>query len=157
MTKEELEIIVVYIVNQGLRAIKENTSEKELPLDYMGIFAEDDSEFKEINELLKTLGTPGDKTATASGITYILKKSFITPAGPLKVLKIRKPDLTRTQRGAPDFRINNYLKFKEKYLSSGGNFSLMIRPKYEMIELKGIDVLVYFPSRHFDERQLIKN
>ena len=29
----------------------------------------------------------------------------------------------------------------------------MIRKEYEMLELKGDDVLVYFPSKTFDERQ----
>jgi hypothetical protein len=32
---------------------------------------------------------------------------------------------------------------------------LMIRKDYEMLELKGNDVLVYFPSKSFDERQKI--
>jgi len=153
MTKQDVEQIVNYVVAQGLLAIQENTQEKSLPVDYMGIFAKDDDEFIEINNVLKTLGVPGDKTATASGSTYLLNEPFNTPAGSLKVCKIRKPDATRPQRGAPDFRVNNYNEFKEKYLASGGNFSLMIRKDYEMLELKGKDVLVYFPSRSFDERQ----
>lgn len=154
MTKEELEKIVNYIVDQGLLAIRENTSEKDLPVDYMGIFCQNDKEFTEMDNLVKTLGVLGDKTATSTGNTYILNVPINTNAGPLKVLKVRKPDATRPQRGAPDFRVNDYQSFKEKYLSSGHNFSLIAREVYEMIELKGIDVLVYFPSKHFDQRQL---
>jgi hypothetical protein len=45
MTKQELEKIVNYIVEQGLKAIKDNTDEINLPIDYMGIFAKDDVEF----------------------------------------------------------------------------------------------------------------
>jgi hypothetical protein len=102
-----------------------------------------------------TLGKPGDKTATKSGVTIILDKPIETPAGHLEVLKVRKPDPTRSQRGAPDFRVKDYNKFKEKYFLTGrnSNFSLMIRKEYEMLELKGVDVLVYFPSKSFDVRQ----
>jgi hypothetical protein len=157
MIKETLEKIVTYIVNQGLKAIKENTNESDLPIDYLGIFAKDDDEFEEIERLLTILGKPGDKTATQSGSTFLLDKPLNTPAGRLKVLKVRRPDPTRPQRGAPDFRVKDYQNFKEKYLLSGenSNFSLMVRKEYEMLELKGIDVLVYFPSKHFDIRQLL--
>lgn len=156
MNTKEIEEIVNYIVNHGLEAIRDNTDENALPLDYMGIFAKDDDEFEEMEKILKSLGTPGDKTATSTGLTCILNQPISTPAGPLKVLKIRKPDSTRPQRGAPDFRVSDYASFKEKYLPSGSNFSLMIRKDYEMLELKGDDVLVYFPSKSFGERQNIK-
>ncbi|MFH0952182.1 MAG: hypothetical protein V1838_03240 [Patescibacteria group bacterium] len=157
MNRHDLEIIVNHIASQGLLAISQNTDEKDLLINYMGIFAKDDTEFMEMDDIVKTLGTPGDNTATASGSTYLLNEPFNTPAGPLKVLKIRRPDPTRPQRGAPDFRVKDYSSFKEKYLSSTGNFSLMIRKDYEMLELKGVDVLVYFPSKTFDERQLISS
>jgi len=156
MTKQDLQKIVNYIVSQGLLAIKDNTDESGLAIDYMGIFAEDDAKFAEMEKLVSTLGTPGDKSATSrSGSTFLLDKPLITPAGPLRVLKVRRPDLTRPQRGAPDFRVGDYSAFKEKYLLSGknSNFSLMLREKYEMLELKGVDVLVYFPSKSFDKRQ----
>jgi len=154
MTKQELEKIVNYVVDQAILAIKDNTDEKDLPVDYMGIFCQSEAEFTEMDNLLKTLGTPGDKTSTSSGNTYMLNEPINTSAGPLKVLKARKPDPTRPQRGAPDFRVNDYPSFKEKNLSRGSNFSLITREIYEMMELKGIDVLVYFPSKHFDQRQI---
>ncbi len=153
MTKEQLEEIVIYIVNQGLKAIRENTDEQNLPVDYIGIFAKDDKEYEVMDNVLKTIGKPGDKTATASGSTYLLDEPIQTPAGPLKVLKARKSDPTRPQRGAPDFRVANYAEFKEKNLRRKSNFSLMLRKDYEMMELKGEDVLVYFPSKPFDVRQ----
>lgn len=155
MTKQDLEKIVNYIVDQALKAIHENTDEKDLLVDYMGIFAKDDAEFTEIEKLLRTLGKLGDKTATKSGTTILLDEPFNTPAGHLKVLKIRRPDPTRPQRGAPDFRVKDYATFKQKYFLSGqnSNFALMVRKKYEMLELKGTDVLVYFPSKVFNEIQ----
>ncbi|MFA5022297.1 MAG: hypothetical protein WC508_04430 [Patescibacteria group bacterium] len=157
MTQQDLEKIVNYIVDQALQAIRGNTDEKDLPVDYMGIFSKDDAEFADLERLISTLGKPGDKTATQSGSTFLLNKPIHTSAGPLKVLKARKPDPTRPQRGAPDFRVSDYAAFKEKYFLSGhnSNFSLMIRKQYEMLELKGTDVLIYFPSKSFDERQLL--
>ncbi len=156
MTKEDLGQIVNYIVNRGIEAIHDNTDEKDLPIDYMGIFSKDDAEFTRMEHLLSTLGKPGDKTASKSGPTFLLDEPLSTPAGLLKVIKVRKSDPTRPQRGAPDFRVNDYQAFKEKYFLSGtnSNFSLIVRKEYEMLELKGIDVLVYFPSSHFDIRQL---
>lgn len=155
MTKEALEIIINYIVDQGIKAINDNTKETNLQIDYMGIFCKNNDEFEEMEYLLSTLGKPGDKTATKSGSTFLLKEPFDTPAGPLKVLKARRPDPTRSQRGAPDFKVKNYQAFKDTYFSNekNSNFTLMLRKEYEMLELKGVDVLVYFPSKHFEMRQ----
>ena len=155
MTKQDLEKIVDYIVNQALQAIISNTDEKDLPIDYLGIFSEDDAEFIDLERLVSTLGKPGDKTAIQSGTTFLLDEPLHTQAGPLRVIKVRKPDQTRPQRGAPDFLVEDYQSFKEKYLLAGQNpnCSLMVRKNYEMLELKGVDVLVYFPSKSFNERQ----
>lgn len=155
MTKQDLEKIADYIIHQGMRAISQNTDEADLPVDYLGIFSKDENEFIELDRVLRALGKPGDSSATKTGSTYVLHEPMSTPAGPLTVIKVRKPDPTRPQRGAPDFRVPDYQSFKEKYLSNGPNFSLMIRTDYEMLELKGVDVLVYFPSKSFDERQSI--
>ncbi len=155
MTKQELEDIVNYIIDQGIKAINDNIDEKNLVIDYMGIFSKDDEEFTEMERLLSTMGKPGDKGSTKSGSTFLLDEPIKTAAGPLKVLKARRPDPTRPQRGAPDFKVNNYKIFKDKYFNGkNSNFTLMVRPEYEMLELKGVDVLVYFPSKHFDLRQL---
>lgn len=157
MTKQDLGKIVNYIVDQALRAVRENTHEKDLPVDYMGIFSKDGTEFTDLVRLVSTLGKLTDKTATQSGSTFLLNEPLNTPAGPLKALKVREPDPTRPQRGAPDFQVTDYESFKKKYLSGGHNFALVVRKDYEMLELKGVDVLVYFPSKSFDERQLMTN
>jgi len=154
MIKQDLEKIIHYIVEQGLAAVAADTAETDVIIDYLSIFARDDKEFKDLAVVVKTLGTVGDEAMNKTGITVILRQPISTVAGELKVLKIRKPDATRPQRGAPDFRVNNYSAFKEKYLQSSGNFTLMIRKDYEMIELKGVDVLVYFPSKVFIERKI---
>lgn len=57
-----------------------------------------------------------------------------TVAGNLKLVKIRKPDETRPERGDADFTINNYPKFKKEFLNKE-EFKLIEREKFEMIEL----------------------
>lgn len=153
MNEGNLNKIVRYIVDQGLDAIVKNTEEKYLPVDYLAIFCHDDNEYYQLDQFVAALGEIIDQHLSKTGNTYLLHKPISTNAGDLKMLKIRKPDATRPQRGAPDFQVTDYNAFKEKYLSAGGNFTLMPRKDYEMIELKGIDALVYFPSKSFDERQ----
>lgn len=106
----------------------------------------DEQEFKNLEQLVRPLGRKVDKQTSKTGVSFLLNQPIKTPAGLLKLLKIRKPDPTRPQRGAPDFRVKDYQHFKDKYLQKSGNFTLMVRKDLEMIELKGIDVLVYFPN-----------
>jgi len=152
MNNEELKKIVTYLVKQGLDTIENNTDENQAVIDYVSIFSKDDNEFKNLELVAETMGVQVDKENIKTGKTYLLNEPIETPAGNLKLVKIRIPDATRPQRGAPDFKIQNYQQFKEKYLQSSGNFTLMTRKDYEMIEIKGVDVLVYVPSKTLGER-----
>lgn len=152
MKNEGLEKIITYLVRQGLDTIKNNTDEDQVAIDYVSIFSKDDDEFKNLELVAETMGVQVDKENIKTGKTFLLDKSIETSAGELKLVKIRIPDATRTQRGAPDFKIPNYMQFKEKYLQTSGNFTLMTRKDYEMIEIKGVDVLVYVPSKTLSER-----
>jgi hypothetical protein len=148
----KFEKIIKHIVEHGIEAINANTDEFPVTLDYLAIFAEDEAEYQDMMEYTQEFGEIVDKHKAKSGKTILLKNPIKTEAGPLKVLKIRRPDPTRPQRGAPDFKVGEYEDFKKKYLMENGNFTLMLRKDFEMIELKGIDVLVYFPSKLFNER-----
>jgi len=152
MNQNELKKIVDYIVEQGLSAIKNNTEEKQAVIDYLAIFSKDENEFKNLKLVAETMGVETDKENIKTGKTFLLDEPIETSAGKLRLLKIRKPDATRPQRGAPDFKIPDYIQFKEKYLQTSGNFTLMARKNYEMIELKGVDVLVYIPNITLGER-----
>lgn len=68
-----------------------------------------------------------------------------TVAEPLRVVKIRIPDETRTERGDADFNAPDYAGFKSAVLSMPG-FALIPRADCEMIELMepGADVRAYF-------------
>jgi len=156
MDKLEINEIVNYLVKQGLSAIKENTTEENMLIDYVAIFSKDDNEYKNLQAAACTLGPEIDKETSKTGSTYFLKNPINTDGGFLKLLKIRKPDKTRPQRGAPDFKIKDYESFKNKYLQSSGIFTLMLKKDYEMIELKGEDVLVYIPNKPLSTRLVLK-
>jgi hypothetical protein len=145
--------IINYIAERGIEAVNANTDEFPVTIDYLSIFAKDEAEYQDLIEYTRELGKATDEKLAKTGKTIILKSPIETEAGLLKVIKIRKPDATRPQRGAPDFRVDDYQEFKSKYIMANGNFTLMLRADYEMIELKGVDVLVYFPSKLFDERK----
>ena len=93
-----------------------------------------------------------DKSTRKTGFTYLLNEPIKTPYGSLKLVKVRLPDPSRSQRGAPDFKLLDYQKFKEKFIRSSGDFTLMLKEEYEMIEIKGVDVLVYIPNKTLGER-----
>ncbi|MFA6271567.1 MAG: hypothetical protein WC693_00470 [Patescibacteria group bacterium] len=144
--------IIRYIIERGIEAVNANTDEFPVTIDYLSVFAKDEAEYQDMIEYTRELGRSTDSKMSKTGKTILLKSPIETEAGLLKVIKIRKPDATRPQRGAPDFKVGDYQEFKNKYLMANGNFTLMLRADYEMIELKGVDVLVYFPSKLFKER-----
>lgn len=135
-----------------MSAIRDNTGEKEIVIDYVAIFSKDKNEFKNLERIAVNMGKEVDKETSITGRTFLSNKPLNTVAGTLSLVKIRKPDTTRPQRGAPDFKIQNYQQFKNKYLQSGGNFTLMTRKDYEMVEIKGEDVLVYIPNKTLSDK-----
>lgn len=151
MNKNEFEKIANYIIEQGLLTLK-NADENNAVIDYVAIFSKDENEFKNLELVAETLGEEVDKENVKTGRAFLLNEPLKTSAGNLSLIKVRIPDATRPQRGAPDFKIQNYQQFKEKNLQSSGNFTLMTRKDYEMIEIKGVDVLVYVPSKTLSER-----
>lgn len=144
--------IINYIAQQGIKAVKENTDNEDIVLDYLAICAKNDQEYQDFLKIVQGLGEEVEKKTNPTGHTFKLKVPIQIPAGTLKYLKIRKFDPTRPQRGAPDFAVKNYEEFKTKYLIGHHNFSLILRTEFEMIELKGVDVLVYFPSKTIEMR-----
>ena len=151
MDKKEFEKIINYIVEQGVETLK-STDGKDAVIDYAAIFSKDEREFNSLMLVAETLGEEIDKETAKTGRTFLLNEAMETSAGKLSLIKVRLPDPARPQRGAPDFKITNYEQFKEIYLQSSGNFTLMIRKDYEMIEIKGIDVLIYIPSKTVSDR-----
>jgi len=150
MDIKELKKFVQEIVRKS-RALKDkHTSEKDARVNYVCIFCQNDEKFHELLDLSKKMGKIIEETPTGP-LFHI--KPLGTIAGKLQLLKIRKPDEKRPELGDADFTIKNYSEFKKKYLSKK-SFKLIIREKFEMIELlePESDVLAYFSNPPLDEQ-----
>ncbi len=144
MKQEEILRIIGYLVSECNKLKNKYVDEKDLEVDYVCVFAQSESEYNQLIEAAESLGKIVDETPT--GPIFAFNFPLKTIAGSPKLLKIRKPDKTRPQRGDVDFN-TDYSNFKNKYLNDK-EFTLVKREKFEMIELKdpSFDVLVYFSS-----------
>lgn len=119
-------------------------------VNYTCIFAKDEAEY---NVLLQAISALGPKVDSSKRGLIFDVGGIDTSAGQLRVLKLRAPDPERPERGDADFTVSNYPGFKATYLSRPG-FKLLLRPKFEMIELMdpAFDVLAYFSHPPLDEQ-----
>lgn len=126
------------------------TDQKNIPVNYVCIFCQSEEEEKFFITLACQMGTVIQDTK--SGLLFRIQP-IETVAGKLQLLKIRRPDPTRPERGDADFTVSDYPKFKEKYLNQPG-FSLIQKEDFEMIELykKGESVRVYFSFPPLDKQ-----
>ncbi|MCH8821864.1 hypothetical protein IID23_05100 [Patescibacteria group bacterium] len=140
-----LQRTVDYIVNETIQLKNKYTDEISAPIDWVAVFAQNGQEYESFLKETRSMGKIVKDTST--GPIFKLDSPIKTKAGELFIIKIRKPDKTRPQRGDADFRIDNYKEFKEKYFSDK-HFSLIERKDYQMLELKDsdFDVLVYFSN-----------
>lgn len=149
MNQENVKNIVKEIVKKACFLKNKYTDQKEAPVSYVAIFCQNEDEYVEFTKVVNPFSTVINETPT--GFNYKIAP-INTISGPFKILKIRKPDKTRPERGDADFNIFDYEKFKERHLSLEG-FKLIKRPNHEMIELmeEGYDVRVYFSNPHVDK------
>lgn len=147
MTWKDIQEIIQYIVHKGLLALEGSSAQDKSPIDFVSIFSKDDLEFNQLTEAIEPRAKKIKSDTGITGITYLLSTSIQTEAGELKIVRIRKPDPTRPQRGAPDFRVPDYKSFKEECLNkNSGNYTILMRKGFELVEIKGINVLVYVPN-----------
>jgi hypothetical protein len=139
-----LEEIVNYIVDKSIELKNKYTDEKTAPVEFACIFCQNEDEYQNLDSLVNKLGEVVQKTP--SGKIYLLNQAIQTKAGPLKLLKIRKPDPSRKERGDADFN-TSYAAFKEKY-GNNPKFELIKRDTFEMLRLSDpeFDVMSCFSS-----------
>ena len=144
------------IVSQAKQLRDKYTDQIQASVNYACVFCQTEQEFNNFNKQAQKLGKVMKQTET--GPIYLLNKTIETEAGLLKLLKIRKPDPTRPERGDADFTVDDYQNFKKKYLNKP-NFKLIVRQDFEMIELyiKGANVRVYFSHPTLLELLNMKN
>jgi hypothetical protein len=142
----DFEEIVRYIVDKSSELKNKFTDAKGAPVEFACIFCQNEGEYNELDEAVSSKGRLVQNTP--SGKTYLLREAIQTTAGPLRLLKVRKPDPARPERGDADFN-TDYQKFKSKYEGKLG-FELLKRDNFEMLRLSddnaGFDVLACFSS-----------
>jgi hypothetical protein len=120
--------------------------DESVNINYSAIFCQSDEEYERFVSEASQMGVVVDDTPT--GPLYKFNEPFETSAGLLWLLKVRRPDPARFQRGDADFTLINYDSFKVRALDDGAHFKLIDRVNFEMIELRDprLDVLCYFSS-----------
>jgi hypothetical protein len=136
-------LIIKYIVNRSAKLKNKFTDESSASVEFACVFCQSEKEYSEFTKEIGKLGKIVEKTP--SGFTYLLTNSIETMAGPLKLVKIRKPDF-RKERGDANFN-TNYTKLKEKY-SNDPKFELVKYTTFEMLRLSdpGFDVMSCFSN-----------
>ncbi|MBI4092820.1 MAG: hypothetical protein HY420_02745 [Candidatus Kerfeldbacteria bacterium] len=142
MTVDELKKLTREIVAEARRLSAAHTYQGEAPVNYACIFTQNLSEYEEMVNVARKLGPVAEDTAMGP-VFHI--SPLTTDAGMLRLLKIRRPDPKRPERGDADFTVADYEKFKESYIGRPG-FGLIKRPEMEMVELAdpAFNVLAYF-------------
>lgn len=145
-----MEELVKKIVKDAQKFKDEFTDQINIPVNYACIFCQSNEEEENFLKLASGMGAIIQETKAGP----VFKIAPIdTIAGKLQLLKIRKPDPARPERGDADFTALDYPAFKEKYLNQPG-FSLIKKDNFEMIELykEGRNVRVYFSFPPLDEQ-----
>lgn len=132
------------------KAFKDTLITEESPVNYACIFCKDDEEYKTLISCADTLWSLLQETP--SWPLYHISK-IDTVAGPLQLLKVRKPDSTKWERWDADFTLRNYQEVKQRYLGTPW-CNLIQRKDFEMLEFikPQSDVRVYFSYPPLDQQ-----
>jgi len=128
---KELIKIINYIANHSTELKNRFTNASTSSIEFVCIFCQNEEECKEFTNSMQTLGKIVQKTE--SGYIYLLDEPVNTVSGPLRLVKIRKPDPQRPERGDADFN-TDYKNFKKRYQRSP-RFELIKRETFEMLRL----------------------
>lgn len=144
MHSEEFKTLIRTIVAEAAKLRDARTSEHRAPVNYACVFPQGEQEYESLLATVRLLGKVVQETAMGP-VFYI--EPLKTVAGNLRLVKIRRPDPKRTERGDADFTVTDYATFKKTYLGKPG-FSVIERPNMEMIELAdpAFTVLAYFSN-----------
>jgi hypothetical protein len=142
-------IIVQEILMQAMALKDKCTKERGATVAWICIFSQNDKEYEELLTEAKKLGNIFE--TDLNGTKLLLNKP---PAGSnARILKIRKPDSEKPERGDVDFTVSDYANFKKEH-EGKENFRLIKRENFEMLELTepGANVRVYFSNPPIEEQ-----
>ena len=116
------------------------------PISSLTVFSHYEEEFENLKIILESLG---DITGDTNGPRVKLHEPRSIGQHTITYLRVRKPDIYRSQVGCVDFDVSDYHQFKSSHLADfPQNLRLIERPDYELIELfdPNHDVLGYILS-----------
>ncbi|MEK7138320.1 MAG: hypothetical protein AAB787_02310 [Patescibacteria group bacterium] len=144
MNPKEFEDLIRTIVAEASKLRDTKTTDHQAPVNYACVFSQSEQEYESLLVIVRQLGKAVQETEMGP-VFYI--EPMKTISGNLRIVKIRKPDPKRKERGDADFTITDYTTFKKTYLGEPG-FGLIERPSMEMIELAdpAFNVLAYFSN-----------
>jgi hypothetical protein len=144
----DIKIIVQEILKRAAALKDKYTKEAGATAAWVCIFSQSDDEYQELLTEAEKLGHIIEETP--NGPKFLLNMPI---AGTVKILKIRKKDFERPERGDADFTVSDYEAFK-KECENKDNFKLIPRNGFEMIELTepGAAVRVYFSNPPIEEQ-----
>lgn len=123
--------IVKYVVKKSDELKKELPEVVSAPVEFACIFCQTEEEYKNFVDEITPLGEIVERTPR--GNTYFLNNAIQTVSGPLRFVKVRKPDPLRPERGDADFN-TNYEELNKKYKDD---------PRFELIERENFEYLRY--------------
>jgi hypothetical protein len=131
-----------HIVTESKRLKDSFTDQPNAPVNYVCIFAQSDSDYQAMFDLIPSIGEVIESTETGPLIQIY---PLPTIGGPLELFKLRKHDPGAREEGAADFTVSDYQNFKRKYLIFQG-FTDITSANFEMIELRNdaYTALTYF-------------
>jgi len=143
MNTSELKKLIKDIVKQA-NELKKKHVDEDAVVNYACIFSQTKKEYEEFIEAIKKFSKLLKETEMGP-VFYM--PAIETVAGPLRIVKVRIPDPTRTERGDADFTVSDFEKFEKKYTTKDG-FKKIERPNFVMIELmdNDFDVRAYFSN-----------
>lgn len=146
----DLEKIIKYIVAKSAALKDHYTNAKTALVEFACIFTHSDDEYQKLDAEIRTFGKIAQDTPT--GYTYLLNEPLETVAGKLQLVKVRKPDPIRQERGDADFN-TDYKNFKKRY-GSDPKFELIDRGDFEMLRItdKNFDALACFSNVPMHDR-----
>lgn len=133
-----------YTVSHSIELKNKFTDATSAPVEFACIFCQNQEEYNQFTNAIQVLGKIVQDTR--SGFTYLLNDPLQTTAGNLRLVKIRKPDPNRPERGDADFN-TDYSNFENKY-QNDPKFELIKRENFEMPRLsdKNYNVMACFSS-----------
>lgn len=150
----KLKSIAEKLVKESNKLRLKHAAEFDARVSYCAIFCQSQGEYDAYCEEATRIGRLANDTPT--GPVFVVP-AIKTRMGPLRIVKVRKPDKTRHERGDADFALANYAAFKAQKLGRPG-FKLIEREDFEMIELvdSKFNARAYFSNPPVEEHAGIK-